>query len=447
MSKRMINTTAARRGLVLLGLLAVLGAATTALAAPEIMSTYGDQLTWHSASINAMGGTGTAIYRGGISNIYNPAFLAVETSNRFDLGFSLDQETEDRFQPLFDSFENYVNRAAIASNRQHYWDTGFSYAGRILKQQFPMTVAISLTDRYAFGYIFEEELRSPYIHNDPTQRDQILEDRLYEVSGTLRDLSLGLGFDISEGYSVGAAFHYAFGSRNVSKSVRDTNIPVGGDDESYNNQSDFDLSGVHWTVGFRGKISERVEFGVAWESQLSATGNFAFNNYSATPDTTIMSNYDGYYRYPNSYRAGLTFRPRTDPRTTFSLELEYKPWSEMADSQNSGYDNPQNLSDVTDVRVGLEHLFYNGMPIRFGFRYIDTYADREVSSSVFSAGVGIPFQKGMFSVSLELSKLSAIQEHIFGYPGDYLGEAYETDPQAIVEDTRFRLGVGYKQDF
>lgn len=447
MCTRMTNKTKARSALACLGLLAVLAASGPAAAAPEIMSSYGDQLPWYGAEVNAMGGTGAAIYRGGLSNVFNPAFLAVEQGRRLDGGFSLDQATEDRYQPLFDSFDNYVTDVAIASNRQHYWQTGFGFAARVLEDRFPVTVGVSLTDRYPFGYTFREELRSPYVYNDPAQRDQILENRLYEVTGTLRDLSLGFGLDVSDRVSVGAAMHYAFGTRKTSKSMRDELIPLGGDDESYLDESDFDLSGVNWTLGLRAQLNERVEIGLAWETQLTADGDLTVTSYTATPDTTIMADYDGSFRYPNAYRAGLTFRPRTDPRTTFSLEAEYKPWSEMADSQYPGYDNVQNLSDVTDVRVGLEHVFYNRMPVRFGFRYIDAYADPEASTAVFSAGVGMPFQSGMFSASLELCKVTSIQEHVYGYPGGYLGDAYLTDPEARVEDTRFRVGVGYSLNF
>ena len=452
MNQRMINRTTARGSLVFLGLVAMLAVGAPAGATPQIMSDYGDQLPWYSAEINAMGGTGAAIYRGGISNILNPAFLVMEQSSRLDVGFSLDQTTEDRFQPLFDSFDNYVTDAAIASNRQHYWQTGFGYATRVMEDYFPMSVALSLTDRYPFGYSFEEELRSPYIHNDSSQRDQTLETRLHEVTGTLRNLSLGTGLDLNENFSVGVAVHYAFGTRKEVNSVRDglysDDDPLLGPDESYRTESEFDLSGVNWTLGLRGKINERVEFGLAWETQLTADGTFSHNSHTATPDTTIIAlDYDSHYRYPNIYRAGFTFRPQTDPRTTFSIELEYKPWSEMVDSENPGYDNLQNLADVSDVRIGLEHLFYNGMPIRFGFRYIDTYSDSNASTSVFSAGVGVPFKAGMFSASLELSKVSSIQDHLFDYPGSYWGDAYLTDPQALVEDTRFRAGVGYKVNF
>ncbi len=446
MKNRMTNEAKVRGGLLLLGLLLLVGAG-TAQATPTFMTEYGDQMPWYSAEINAMGGTGTALYRGGFSALYNPAFLAKEAGKRLDAGLALDQSAEDRFQPLYDTFESYVTDVAIAANRNHYWNTGFAFAARVLDGEMPATVGVSLTDRYPFSYKFTEALRSPFIHNDAAERDHILEDRLYEITGTLRMLSLGVGVDINERVSAGVAVNYAFGTRTTTASVSDEHILLGEDDESYRNEEEFELTGVNTTVGLRLQLNERVEVGLAWESQLKVDGDITATSYTAATDFDTTATTQGDYRYPNAYRAGLTFMPRTDPRTTFSVEVEYKPFEEMADSRYPGYDNPRNLADVTDVRVGLEHLFHNGMPIRFGFRYIDTYLDREVSTSAFSAGVGMPVAGGMVSASVELSKLTGYEAHIFGYPGDYHGEAYITEPYATVEDTRFRVGAGYSLQF
>ena len=86
-------------------------------------------------------------------------------------------------------------------------------------------------------------------------------------------------------------------------------------------------------------------------------------------------------------------------------------------------------------------------PVRFGFRHYDSYMDKEVSASAFSGGVGLPFGDGLISVSLELTKLTGILDHQFPYSPDYWGDAYFADPQARVEDTRFRVGVGYTLNF
>ena len=74
--------------------LLILAVAGPAWSVPQIMTDYGDQMAWRGSEINSMGGTGAALYRGGMSNIFNPAFLVQEESVRLDVGFSLDQHAD-----------------------------------------------------------------------------------------------------------------------------------------------------------------------------------------------------------------------------------------------------------------------------------------------------------------------------------------------------------------
>ncbi len=432
--------------MILLTAALLLALTVPALAVPQIMTDYGDQMAWRSAEINAMGGTGSALYRGGYSALYNPAFLPVEDSVRLDGGFSLSQQHEDRFVPLFDSFQSYVSDAAVASNRSHYWQSGFAFAQRLTTEGRAATLGVSLTDRYPFQYDFYEEVRNPQFY--PIEdRDIVIEEREMEVTGTLRNLSVGMGVDLHPLLSIGVAANYAFGQRTEVTRLSDN----WNEDGSYRIEQEMDLDGVNFIVGLKSALNERVELGFAWESQLKATGKTTGEAHYADPDssfaTTSIALDDTYFRYPNRFRGGLTFLPRTDPRTVFSIEMEYIPWHEMADSRYPGYDNPRNLDDTRDVRVGVEHTFYNGMPVRFGFRHVNSYLDRDTSASLFTAGIGVPYRNGSFSASVELGKVTSVQDHLFPYDSDEFGEAYIADPQARVEDTRFRLGVGYRLSY
>jgi len=433
----------------LLGILVLLVGVRPAAAVPEMMADYGDQMAWRGADINAMGGTGVAVYRGALNNVFNPAMLtAGPKSGRLDLSMSFDQEHEDRFQPLFDSFDSYVTDAAIASNREHYWQSGFGLVGSPLGQRTPVRVGLSLVDRYPYNYTFREELRNPNSFppgSGEPARDQIIEMREHEVRGTLRTLSLGVGADLDDELAIGMAVHYGFGKREDSRLSRDYFTDDG--DASYTTTTEYDMDGVNFSLGVHGKISPRVEVGLAWESQMYTTGDYTRSTFTAADMSSVEEAWDGALRYPNIYRGGLTLRPRTDPRTIFTAEIEYLAFSELADSENPGYDNPQNLQDVTDVRIGVEHLFYNGTPLRFGFRRFDSYRDPEAGCSVFTAGTDFGVGPGRVAVSVELGKITSIRDHQFDYPTNYLGDNYVVDPQARVEDTRFRVGVGYTQYF
>ncbi|MBE0565968.1 MAG: hypothetical protein IH621_08435 [Krumholzibacteria bacterium] len=444
MTKNLSKTDRVRglgTGIVLLALAAALPAS----AAPQLMTDYGDQWAWRSGDINAMGGTGIALYRGGLSNLYNPAMLALETGTRLDAGLAVDQESEDRFVPLFDTFSSWVADASVAANRNHFWQSGFGAARRVLDGRVPLTAALSLTDRYPFEYGFEEEIRNPDPFNTGPQRDMIMETRSRELEGTLRNLSLGLGAAVHERVSVGFAAHYAFGTRTDTWAVRDFDTADG--DSSYAQTYEQDVDGINVTFGLRGVVNERVEIGLAWESRLKASGDFSDVRTAAGTGTVVDETRAGHWKYPDIYRAGLAFRPRTDPATVFTIEFEYMPWSQTEDTEKPADLNAARMNDTMDVRVGVQHTFYNGVPVRFGFRHYDSYMDKEASASAFSGGVGLPFGDGLISVSLELTKLTGILDHQFPYSPDYWGDAYFADPEARVEDTRFRVGVGYTLNF
>jgi hypothetical protein len=152
-----------------------------------------------------------------------------------------------------------------------------------------------------------------------------------------------------------------------------------------------------------------------------------------------------FYDYPWCVRAGLAFRPRNELPTVFTLELEYRPWSEMRDGTLA--DTTPILNDATDIKMGVEHIFHNGMPLRFGFRYIPSYADRDAAVTAFTAGTGARVGNGRLNASLELAKTSSMLPHQFPYPENYFGDAFVADPLARVDDTRFRLGVSYAMEF
>ncbi len=438
MTNRQTNTLeASMLRLTVLTCLLLLAIAGPAWSVPQIMTEYGDQMPWLGADINAMGGTGAALYRGGMSNIFNPAFLATAKSHRLDLGVSLDQEHEDRFQPLYDTFDNVVTDVSIASNRHHYWQSGFGLVIHEPIGDFPLSLGLSLADRYPYSYTFEEELRDPSFASDP--RDAIIEERIRKVTGTLRAASLGVGLGVTDWLSAGATFNYAFGTRSEIKSRR----MYTGDVDGTNEQYDFDMTGYNFVLGLRGRVSERLELGVAYENALTVDGTADLAYHEArndgAPDTDNSASIgDAYYRYPSIYRAGFTFYPQTDPRTVFTAELEYIGWNEFEDSLNPTLYEGDKLEKVVDVRIGLEHTFYNGVPLRFGFRHLNSYVDKNADSTIFTGGTGVPFGSGMFSGSVEIIKITSFQEHQFPYPDGFL-----TEPIARVEDTRFRVSVGY----
>ena len=359
---------------------------------------------------------------------------------RVDAGVGLDHHEEERFVPLFDSFDNRVIDMSIASNQKTWLQTGFAVAGRFGLGNLPLGFGLSLADRYPFSYEFTEEVRDPSFASNP--RDALLEERTYEVEGTLRTLSLGLAGEASN-VAIGAAVHYAFGDRDVRWLSRD-HVTLDGD-RSIDSLHAWDLSGVNATVGLQVRANERLTLAVAYETPLAVDGERTIDAISAT-DTTLTAAGNS-LEYPAYWRFGAAMYPRHDPRTVLTVDVVYSDWTELADDR-AGIDDsrltaPGQLQEVVDVRVGLRHRFRSGQDMNVGFRRYDSYNDDEGGNSVFSAGTAWPIGPGRLGVSLELSKLqTADVPNIYAYPA-----GYDSPSETRVEDLRLRLGLGWTHTF
>jgi len=421
-------------GLVLAGLLAAMPG--VAAAGSVLDYPYGSPAGALGAEIDAMAGTGTAYYRGGLSARFNPALLADEQARRLDGSLSLYQDHEDRFQPLWDSFESYVADTAIASQRNHYFDSAFGAAVRTSRG---LAVGLALSTLYDFTYDFDEQLLDPDPTSDPY--DQILEERSWRSDGRLRALTLGIAMSTpDERLSVGVAGNYAFGNRTIDIDRR----YFQDQDDSFSLSREQWLEGGNAVIGLRVRPTPRLDIAAAWETRLEVSGDIdeLTETFAVGVDTVAAAatNEHGRITYPNRYRVGLTLYPRSEPRTVFTAELVFSEWTDLEDNMYDDDDQPR-LEDVVDVRIGVQHTFYNDVPLRFGFRRMDSYSDAEAGATFFTSGIGIPWAGGLFNVSAELSKVTSYQEHWFDYT--YPDPEITTEPTARVEDTRFRLGAGF----
>lgn len=418
------------------------GLTTPAGAVPYMEASYGGQSPFISAEVNSLASTGVGVYRGGFSTFLNPAGLARATEWRLDAGGALLRHDEERYSPLYDSFDSFVVDKSIASN-QHMWlETGFALAGQLQLGDLPLGVGLSLADRLPFGYEFTEEVRDPDVFSTP--RDRILEERTYEIEGTVRTLSLGVAGEADK-VSAGAAVHYNFGDRSEHWLLRD-NITVDGD-RSFDSLSEWDLSGVNFTLGLQVQPTERLTLGVAYESPLTLDGDINNTHYEAAVDTFALSEAFHGMEMPARWRFGGAFMPRNDPRTVFTVDVVVTDYEELTDDRpglnEQRNTDPAELQKVVDVRVGLQHTFNSGQDMNFGFRRYDSYNDDEGGNSVFSAGTSWPVGPGKLALSFEINKLqNGYVPHLFDYP-----EGFVSPEEARIDDTRLRIGLGWTQTF
>ncbi|MDZ7796060.1 MAG: hypothetical protein U5N56_03035 [Candidatus Marinimicrobia bacterium] len=178
-------------------------------------------------------------------------------------------------------------------------------------------------------------------------------------------------------------------------------------------------SGSNVNLGLTADITKRLQTGfhVEMNGIFSAEGSHIL----AAMDSSLMlpaytSDPDSGYKMvidrPNTYSLSLRYIPENELKTTIYAQLDLTNWKgystgyfDSADSLVSHFD--PDYSAVWTVRAGVEHVFFTGMPIRFGFVYEQNPMSNEMDrstihigsgwvSDAFSADVGIAIYQNMY---------------------------------------------------
>jgi len=388
----------------------------------------------------AMGATGVSLYQGSQAVVNNPALLSLQPQRVHGYFlFGVTHAAEDRLVPLYDSFDAYVNETTIATNRNTYTVAQGGLLWR-LPQEHPMTLAAGVYERYDFDYDYFEEVRDPDVFANP--RDALLGERTLAVEGLLRSLTAGYGAEIIAPVRLGFSVHYYFG--NVDMARKETDFQANTAETTTIRR---ELDGWGWTVGGQGSVNEHLDLAVSFEGPFSVSGTHFLKETDTAQTQPVVQELTTQETidYPGTLRFGAAYRPQNQLATTFSVEGVYRFWSDLDDSfRTAVLGDSFTLRDTWDLRIGLEHVFYNGMPVRFGFRYLENYADREASRSIYSAGLGYQFGGTHFDVTAMYHRQTSRQPFLFdpsrpGFPAP--------NSDVKVQDSVLQLVFGVSRTF
>jgi len=403
----------------------------------------------------AMGATGVAQLQGSEAVVQNPALLALEAERvRLDFLAGVTQATEDRMVPLFDSFNSFVDETTIASNRNTYADAQGGVTWR-LPADVPMALAAGVFDRYDFDYDYFEEVREPSPFAEG--RDLLLGQRTLAVDGVLRALSAGYGAEIVKNVHLGLSVHRYFGSVDYLARI-DSTVTGGTTRTTEVAELERDLAGWGWSMGGHASVGPRFDVGVSFEGPVTVSGTHRVSCQEIGPPAAASTtSTEAEIEYPGSLRFGISFRPQNVLATQFAVEAVRQFWNDLDDTFDSSTrcaaDIPRDtlaLHDTWEFRVGLEHLFYNQLPVRFGFRYLENYADAESDRSIFSLGVGYTVQSIRIDASALYQRQTSRQDFLFdpnlGQDGNG-NQFVSPNSDTKVEDSVLRFVVGISAVF
>jgi hypothetical protein len=431
---------------LLLGALLVLQMAGTASAVTFLDTQYGTPRAAALPRSLALGGTGVSWLQGSQAVVNNPAALAMYQS-RFgvDVGLGFWHVGEDRSVPLYDSFESFVRENTYALNRNTYGDIQGGVLWRVY-DEIPMTLAVGIYDRFDFDYDYFEEIRDP--SGFEPIRDRIIRTHDWNVDGRIRSVSAGYGSQVWGPTHLGVSVHRYFGSMTNTRRV----TPVLNPSDGVQQESlERDFEGWGYSVGGHGAPTEHIDLAVSWEGEFLVRGTTTITTFDVSDTTTVAS--EEWVRYPGTLTFGVTYRPRSILRTTFSAEAVRRFWENLDDSVvdkavSAGATRPH-LRDTWDLRLGLEHIFYNQMPLRFGFRFVENYADPASDRSIFSAGIGYTFADWQVDVTGQYGRQTSRQQFLFDRSvlGTDGGPFVPPDSDTRVDDSVVSLIVGVSRGF
>lgn len=394
----------------------------------------------------AMGGTGVALMYGSQAVVQNPAMLALYKSRYgVDLGLGFWHAGEDRSIPLYDSFDSLVRETAFALNRNTYGNVQGGLLWRVY-DDIPMTLAVGVYDRFNFDYNYYNEIRDPSPFVDI--RDQIVRTHSWDVEGRIRSASIGYGSQIYGPTHIGVSMHRYFGDLTNTRRIVAVKTASDGTQQL---QLARDLNGWGYSIGAQGTVNDHLDLAISWEGEFTVSGTATATTFDTTTDTTTVAS-DESIRYPGTLDFGLTYRPRSVLRTTFTVEAVRRFWENLrdsvADKAVAAGGTPLNLRDTWDLRLGLEHIFYNQMPLRLGFRFVENYADPASDRSIFSAGIGYNFSGWQLDLTGLYGRQTSRQPFLFGRDVISDGDLFEAPANDTrVEDSVVSLVVGVSRGF
>ena len=418
-----------RRGiLTLVVVAAVLAAAQPAGAFSFLDRAYGTPELGLSARSRGMGGAGAAMGNGVFSLVDNPANLVLLRGNRAQFTGALSRASENRLVPLFDTFDSFVDETAIASNDNGYGDL---QGGVVLDNWGSRGVIVSggVFTRYDPRYDYFDELRT----SDTS--DTLRNNKIIQTQGLLRTATVGLALPFGDGSGLGIAVNYYFGTLTDREAL----VSLATSDYASATESRLErkLDGFSVTLGTSVYVDERLRVGASMETKPQL-----HDDYTAWTDGEVTSPEEssGDLELPMRFQGGLTYRPRNTFQTLFAADVVYTPWSEIVDHLTPD----QELQDTWEARFGLEHVFYNKLPGRIGFRYGQSYAMDEADRVAFTFGFGYLVEQFKIDLAGEVGKTTSRQEPV--RPRDEQGVAVGLG-QDHVKDTLFRVSMGVEYGF
>ena len=357
---------------------------------------YGDiNSTSYSAS-RAMGGIGIGYRAKSTINPVNPAsYSNVDTLTfMFDLGGSLTHST-----------------LRSGNERNGEFNGSFDY----LTLMFPITrwmgVSLGMNPYSTVGYNFGN-VDTLYLDNHEYHSQE-----MYNGSGGLSQVYLGVSAKFLKHYSVGINAYYLFGNITHYRERNLLNLP--GASNTYQ-RDNLHISDFRFRYGFQYfntfKEKHALTVGAIYENKSSLNGEFEYTMFGGHIQKTHESKQG--FEFPSKYGVGAYYT--YNKKISVGADFDFQNWSNA-----KYYGQIGTLNDVSKFSLGVEYLpdpfskkFLGRVRYRAGTTVSNSYVLNDQTNYAVTAGVGIPFRRNASVLNLgfeygESGDKATIRENYF----------------------------------
>jgi hypothetical protein len=212
-----------------------------------------------------------------------------------------------------------------------------------------------------------------------------------------------LAHDIGDRIAVGYAYTKYFGSGfeegyGVIPILNDSKLS--SPDTTYFPANPTKGNGSLLNLGITGKVSDRLQLGLhgTLNSMYTMEGTHMLTGMDSSlmlPSYTVDT--DSAYKViiykPNTYSLSVRYIPNNELKTTLYAQFDLTDWRNFAsvnfDSADSlvSYFSPD-YKPTWAIRAGVEHVFFTGVPLRFGFTYEQNPMSNDMNRSTINVGSG-----------------------------------------------------------
>ncbi len=390
---------------------------------------YGDAMLFSSARSLGMGGSGIADGDLSAGTVLNPALIRNGKGMiRFSAGMGLQKITEDRAYPYYDSFVGFNDYGSYAYNANWYNQFYGQIAATLpIGYAKHFSIATGILPFRDFQYDYREE-----VHDPVNISDKLLGYNSIRQTGMMNLVPLTIAYEPFAGLSVGAQVGFVFGSIDSIMAIKPVGIVPAAVETKEQRTKTLDGTPLVTSLGLSYRYDERLGLGL--NIHLPYTLDF---NSSFTQDSLMAVSSKQSITYPLQLGSGFSYRFQNVLEARVSVDFVYDFWSQFKDSQRI-----TDFNDTYTLRFGVEHLFFDQIPLRAGFTFGTLKESRDFTRTVLTVGSGFELSGVQVDFAGGVSSFQYYQDDVF--PEDLYGYTNRSDSDRVNLSNFFlRIDLNY----